>query len=258
MSSDPLFELDNVSVTYERDGKRFCAVEDASIRIEAGECVGIVGESGSGKSSLALAAMGLVPFGGGAMRFRGAPITLRSRRDRLEWARCCHLVFQDPQASLDPRFAVWDIVTEPLAIAGMKEAARRTRAQALLQLVGLAPEHAARRPHEFSGGQRQRIAIARGIASEPALLILDEPTSALDMSVQAQILNLLLDLQQRLNLAYLFISHDIAVIGHMCHRVAVMKDGRIVEQGPVREIFDNPQHPYTRALLAAAPRVGRP
>ncbi|HEY0301738.1 MAG TPA: ATP-binding cassette domain-containing protein [Rhizomicrobium sp.] len=258
MVPDPLFEIENASVAYERQGKSHRAVEDASISVAAGECVGIVGESGSGKSSLALAAMGLVPFSGGAMRFRGTPVVLRNRHDRLAWARRCHLVFQDPQASLDPRFAVWDIVTEPLAIAGMKDTPRRARAQELLQQVGLAPEHAARRPHEFSGGQRQRIAIARGIASHPALLILDEPTSALDMSVQAQVLNLLLDLQQRLNLAYLFISHDIAVIGHMCHRVAVMKDGRIVEQGPVREIFGNPQHPYTRALLAAAPRMGRP
>ncbi len=230
------------------------AVNGVSFSLAAGETLGLVGESGSGKSTTALAVLRLLPVTSGRVLFRGVDLTALSTRQMRARRREIQVVLQNPASALDPRMTVGDILAEPLRIHGIGAAAHhRERAVELLELVGLRPDHAKRYPHEFSGGQQQRIAIARALAVEPSLLILDEPVSALDVSIQAQVINLLADLQERFGMAYLFISHDLGVVRHLCHRVAVMYWGSLVEQGPIERVYDSPEHPYTRALLDAVP-----
>ncbi len=230
------------------------AVEDVSLTLERGGALGLVGESGSGKSTIARAIVGLQRPTSGSVKFDGTELTTLTDRERRPFRRRVQMVFQDPTGSLDPRMTVGAIVAEPLAIQGVgTRRDRRARAASLLESVGLAASLAERYPHEFSGGQRQRIGIARALALEPELLVLDEPVSALDVSVQASVVNLLAELRARLGLAYLFIAHDLAVVRHVCERVAVMYLGRIVEEGPRESLFAEPRHPYTQALLSAVP-----
>jgi ABC-type glutathione transport system ATPase component len=227
------------------------ALHDVSFAITRGESFGLVGESGSGKSTLARLILALEAPDSGRILFDGADI---HRARPREFRARVQIVFQDPYASLNPRMSVADIVAEPLVIhRRMTARARLERVEELLSLVGLGKQHLHRHPHEFSGGQRQRIAIARALACEPDFLVLDEPTSALDVSVQAQVLNLLHDLQQRLGLTYLFISHDLAVVRHVCDRVALLHRGRLVEAGETEALWRAPQSDYARMLLAAMP-----
>jgi len=229
------------------------AVDGVSLRIDEGRTVGVVGESGSGKTTLGLALLRLQRSEGGVY-FEGRPVQGLSWGELRPLRREMQVVFQDPYGSLSPRMSIAQIVGEGLEIHGIGSgpAERRKQIDAALAEVGLDPAMAERYPHEFSGGQRQRIAIARAMVLKPKLVVLDEPTSALDMSVQAQIVELLRELQARHRLAYLFISHDLKVVRAMADELVVMKDGRVVEQGPAARIFEAPQHPYTRALLAAA------
>ncbi len=231
------------------------AVDGLSFELFRGETLALVGESGCGKSTTARLVLRLIDPTAGTVRFEGADITNLRGDAMRRLRRRMQIVFQDPFASLNPRMTVAEILEEPLIVHGIGDgAARRARMAELLGLVGLAPYHAGRYPHEFSGGQRQRIGIARALAVEPALVVCDEPVSALDVSIQAQVVNLLKDLQARLGLSYLFIAHDLAVVKHVADRVAVMYLGRIVEIGPKDAVFANPRHPYTRVLLAAIPR----
>jgi oligopeptide transport system ATP-binding protein len=230
------------------------AVDGVDFAIDEGEMFGLVGESGCGKSTTGRCVLRLVEPTAGEVRFRGENV-LAFSRERMRLARRdMQIVFQDPYSSLNPRMRVRDIVEEPLVIhkLGAREE-RRARVAELFDLVGLERGHLDRYPHEFSGGQRQRIGIARALALSPALIVADEAVSALDVSIQAQVVKLLLDLQARLKLTYLFIAHDLRLVEHICHRVAVMYRGRIVEMGDTRALFASPTHPYTKALLSAIP-----
>jgi ABC-type oligopeptide transport system ATPase subunit len=230
------------------------AVNDVSFAIDEGETFGLVGESGSGKTTTGRCILRLIEPTSGEVRFNGEDVLSFSRSRMRQARRDMQIVFQDPYSSLNPRMRVGAIVEEPLIIHRIgSKPERRARVRELFELVGLDPAQLARYPHQFSGGQRQRIGLARALALNPSLVIADEPVSALDVSVQAQVINLLMDLQERLKLTYLFIAHDLRLVRHICSRVAVMYLGRIVEMGPTEQLFEAPAHPYTRALLSAIP-----
>ncbi|GLS17809.1 ABC transporter ATP-binding protein [Labrys miyagiensis] len=259
--ADPLLRVENLRQWY-RIGSGFLgrrdlvrAVEDVSFDIRRGEVLGLVGESGSGKSTLGKAVLRMTHPTGGRIFLDGQDITDLGRRQLRPLRPRMQLIFQDPFSSLNPRMTVRQIVAAPLVIqrADLDEAARQARVLEALELVGLSNQYADRYPHEFSGGQRQRIGIARAFITEPSLLVADEPVSALDVSIQAQIVNLLIDIRKRLNLTVLFISHDLAVVGHLCDRVAVIYLGRIVEIAETNALFRQPRHPYTQALFSAVP-----
>jgi peptide/nickel transport system ATP-binding protein len=257
----PLLEISNVSKRF-AVGSRFSsqglrivnALDDVSLSVMPGETVGLVGESGCGKSTLGRCITRLYELTSGSLRFAGTDISSLSTREMRPLRRRIQMVFQDPSASLNPRRRVRDLIAEPLRVhTKMGPAEITARVAELLDIVGLKPDHAMRFPHEFSGGQRQRIGIARAIALNPELIVLDEPVSALDVSVQAQIVNLLADLQERLNLTYVFIAHDLSVVRQVSTRIAVMYLGSIVELGDAEDVFSRPSHPYTQALISAVP-----
>ncbi len=236
--------FEEVSVRFGTGRKTLTAVDAATLTVPSGQVVGLVGESGSGKSTLARAAVGLNALSGGRIVLDGKPLGGRGRRP-------LQMVFQDPYSSLDPRMTIGDSIAETLP--RQRRVAKRAEVGRLLELVGLAADRADAYPAQLSGGQRQRVALARALAAQPAVIIADEITSALDVSIQGTVLNLVRDLQQRLNLSMLFISHNLAVVRYVCDQIAVMYLGKIVEQGPAQQVLDDPQHPYTRDLLAAAP-----
>jgi len=230
------------------------AVDEVSFTVDEGETFGLVGESGSGKTTTGRCVLRLIEPTAGEVVFKGLDVRALTQPDLRRARRHFQIVFQDPYSSLNPRLKAGQIVEEPLVVHGVGTAAeRRERVQRLFELVGLEQAAAAKYPHEFSGGQRQRIGLARALALEPSLIVADEPVSALDVSVQAQVVNLLLDLQQELGLTYLFISHDLRLVRQVCRRIAVMFKGRIVELGPADRVFTEPAHEYTRALLSAVP-----
>jgi oligopeptide transport system ATP-binding protein len=241
-------------VVFDRTVGYVDAVDGVSFEIREHETLGLVGESGSGKSTTGYCVLQLLRPTSGSVSFEGTELTELRGEQLRQMRREMQIVFQDPYASLDPRMTVGDIVAEPLVVHRIgNRPSRRDVVRGLLDTVGFNPDFTNRYPHEFSGGQRQRIGIARALALNPKLLVCDEPVSALDLSIQAQILNLLKDLQHELGLAYLFIAHDLAVVRTMSDRIAVMKNGKIVEQGPAKQVHSNPQHDYTKALLAAVP-----
>lgn len=260
MSGKPLLEISDLWVTYwgrsvlGLGGKPFHAVKGANLSIHPGETLGLVGESGSGKSSIANTVLGLVPTSGGSIRFGDADLASMKTRYPPEVRKQIQAVFQDPYSSLNPSMTVEDIVTEPLRVhTTLSRCQRRARAVELLKLVSLSEEHLSRHPHQFSGGQRQRIAIASALALQPKLIVLDEPVSALDVSTQNQIINLLYERRDALDMAYLLIAHDLALVHHISDRIAVMYLGHIVEEGPSDRVYKAPAHPYTKALLDAVP-----
>jgi oligopeptide transport system ATP-binding protein len=230
------------------------AVDGVSFQVEEGETLGLVGESGSGKSTTGYCILQLLKPTAGSVLYQGKELTKLGREDIRKMRREMQIVFQDPYSSLDPRMTVGDIVSEPLEVHGVgTRRNRRARVRELLDVVGFNPDYVNRYPHEFSGGQRQRVGVARALALNPSLIVCDEPVSALDVSIQAQILNLLKDLQRDFGLTYLFISHDLAVVRSMSDHIAVMKDGKILETGTADEVYETPKHEYTRALLTAVP-----
>lgn len=248
-----MIEITNLEKVYKTGKQTMKAVQSVNLTIREGEILGIVGESGSGKSTLGKMVIGLEAPTSGAITYNEKSLWQKNKYLRPRPGEI-QTVFQDPQSSLDPRMRVKDIIMEPLLglpSAERKEKGELTRLVQLMKRVGLKEEHLDRFPHEFSGGQRQRIAIARALITNPSFIVLDEPTSALDVSVQAQVLNLLKELQQERQLTYLFISHNMAVIRYMCQRIAVMYKGELVEVGETQDVFENPQHPYTQKLLSS-------
>jgi oligopeptide/dipeptide ABC transporter ATP-binding protein len=262
-----VLEVDGLSKEFpiksgllQRETGRVRAVQDVSFTIGRGETLALVGESGCGKTTVSRCILRALPPTRGAIRFSHAPgssidMAPLSRRALRPLRRHIQMIFQDPYASLNPRMMVGDIIAEPLLVNGVPAAQRQARVRELLDLVGLPAAARTRFPHAFSGGQRQRIGIARALALDPSLVVADEPVSALDVSVQAQIINLLLDLQDRLGLSMLFVAHDLGVVRHVSDRVAVMYVGRIVETAPTTALYSTPRHPYTEALLAAVPKA---
>ncbi|MFC0339423.1 ATP-binding cassette domain-containing protein [Paracoccus niistensis] len=260
----PILKVEDLHVRFPVSGgllgrKRILhAVSGVDLSVQPGQCLSLVGESGCGKSTTALAIMGLQPPSSGAITVEGRPVYGPGAPDRRARARLAQIVFQDPFSTLNPRETVGRALSQPLMLHGVRSRAERAeRVATALRQVGLLPEHAARYPHEFSGGQRQRIGIARALILGPRLIVLDEPVSALDVSIRAQIINLLMDLQQNLGLSYLMISHDLGVVEHVSDRVAVMFAGQIVEEGGWREVFTAPAHPYTRRLIETIPNPAR-
>ena len=255
--SDPILRVvDLVKEFRVRDAGRSAvvhAVSGVSFDLQHGETLALVGESGCGKSTTGRCILRLIEPTSGSVEFRGDDLLQLSPSDLRKARRHVQIVFQDPQASLHPRLTVRKLLSEPLEVHGESGQAVSDRVAELLQLVQLRPEHLDRYPHEFSGGQRQRVGIARALAISPALLVLDEPVSALDVSIQAEIMRLLIDLRARLGLSYVFIAHDLAVVRQLADRVAVMYLGKIVESGPADQVYGSPQHPYTQALLSAVP-----
>jgi ABC-type oligopeptide transport system ATPase subunit len=258
----PLLQVTNLEKLFpvkrglliERTVDHVRAVDDVSFEIAEGETLGLVGESGSGKSTTGYCVLQLLKPTAGSVRFMGKELTKLPRDELREMRKEMQIVFQDPYSSLNPRMTVGNIVAEPMAVHDQgTRRAREARVRDLLETVGFNPDFTNRYPHEFSGGQRQRIGIARALALNPRMIVCDEPVSALDVSIQAQILNLLKDLQRDLGLAYLFVAHDLAVVRAMSDRIAVMNKGKIVETGPAEQVYSNPQDEYTRALLAAVP-----
>lgn len=255
-AQDPLVEVANLRKYFSLGrGKTLKAVDDVSFVMHSGETVGLVGESGCGKSTVGRTMLRLYEPTGGSMRFNGRDVFKLSKSEMKVLRRDIQMIFQDPYASLNPRMTVSDIIGEALDIHDLagSRAERKRKVEELLDLVGLNPDHATRYPHEFSGGQRQRIGIARALAVSPKVIICDEPISALDVSIQAQVVNLMGDLQKRLGLTYLFIAHDLSMVKHISDRVAVMYLGKMVELAESEELFAHPMHPYTRALMSAIP-----
>lgn len=259
--SPPLLEIRDLSVHFPLprqslfgSKRTLRAVQDVNLVLNEGECLSIVGESGCGKSTTALTVMGLQEPTSGEILFQGKPLTGPDAPARKDRARIAQMVFQDPYASLNPRQTIGRMLSSQLALHGIARGSEAgDRVAEMLSRVGLAPDHADRYPHEFSGGQRQRIGIARALMLDPKILVLDEPVSALDVSIQAQIINLLMDLQETLGLSYIMISHDLSVVEHVSDRVAVMYFGRVVEEGNWHSIFSRPTHPYTRRLIGSVP-----
>ena len=254
--SAPLLAVDQLIVEYPSKkfrAKPFRALTDINISIGRGETLGLVGESGSGKTTLGRAILGLAPVTGGTISFDGKDISRATRKDRRVLSRDLQVVFQDPYTSLNPALEIGDILAEPLGVQGMETASAKKRVRELLDQVGLPADAINRLPREFSGGQRQRVAIARALALSPKLIVCDEPVSALDLSTQARVLDLFLQIQKDTGVSYLFVSHDLDVVRHISHRVAVMYHGEIVEQGPAGVVTTDPDHPYTQRLLLASP-----
>jgi ABC-type glutathione transport system ATPase component len=251
--TEPLLQVTDLTVSYRHARAVHHAVDRVSLHVQPGETVGIVGESGAGKSTLGRAVLGLVPVASGTISFGGRDITRLSHRERVALAARLQVVFQDPNSSLNPARTVGSSLAEPLFGQRRPRAEAAGRVAEMLQRVGLSPDAAGRYPRQFSGGQKQRIAIARALIVSPELVVCDEALSALDLSVQAQIVNLLLELRRDLGLAYLFIGHDLAVIRHLADRVVVLRNGRVVEQGSTPQVCEQPADPYTKALIEAAP-----
>ncbi len=256
-TTEPILSVRNLVKEFKvRDRGRSVvvhAVSDVSFDVMPGETLALVGESGCGKSTTGRCILRLIEPTSGEVHFQGADLLRLGRNDMRKARRNLQIVFQDPQASLHPRMTVRRLLSEPLEVQGVDDQQVRERVDELVRLVQLRPEHLDRYPHEFSGGQRQRVGIARALAISPAMLVLDEPVSALDVSIQAEIMRLLIDLRERLGLSFVFIAHDLAVVRQLADRVAVMYLGKIVEEGVADDVYDNPQHPYTRALLSAVP-----
>lgn len=253
---ESLLRVEDLVVEYPGKGfraKPFRALTDINISIGRGETLGLVGESGSGKTTLGRAVLGLAPVTGGKILFEGQDISHAARRQRRVLSRDLQVVFQDPYTSLNPALEIGDILAEPLGVQGKPPAEAKKRVKELLDQVGLPSDAVHRLPREFSGGQRQRVAIARALALSPKLIVCDEPVSALDLSTQARVLDLFLQIQKDTGVSYLFVSHDLDVVRHISHRVAVMYHGRIVEQGPAAGVTRDPEHPYTQRLLLASP-----
>ena len=247
-------EAEDLSIEYDHRGKKNRVVHDVSFSVAPGEILGLVGESGSGKSTIAKAVLGLLPVAAGSLRIQGEDLATMPTKEQRRLRRKIGVVFQDPAASLDPRFPIGDVITEPMVVHGVGDRrSRLARAEELVDAVRLPRSVVNRYPHELSGGQRQRISIARALTLDPEVLIADEPTSALDVSVQAAVLEMFAELQSRYSFACLFVSHDLAVVDMLAHKVLVLKDGRQVEQGPTENVLHDPQAEYTRRLLAAAP-----
>lgn len=255
-AATPLLKVDGLDVEYPLKGfrrKPFRALTNINIEIGQGETLGLVGESGSGKTTLGRAVLGLAPVTNGTITFEGKDISHATRKERRSLSRDLQVVFQDPYTSLNPALKIGDILAEPLGVQGMEQTAAKKRVKELLDQVGLPTDAIHRLPREFSGGQRQRVAIARALALSPKLIVCDEPVSALDLSTQAVVLDLFLQIQRDTGVSYLFVSHDLDVVRHISHRVAVMYHGEIVEQGPAAQVTVDPEHPYTQRLLLASP-----